>query len=137
MSDIIAEINERIAAAENARDDAIQSLKDYKSLISSNGLVVKDGKVFVMVYSGREEYNCGQCPLHVMTSPDQGNCSVHRNCYDKGGRAYTLAELKKDFKRRDKSELEIAMLKENVSGLRRALDIISKTAASATKEGAR
>ena len=134
MSDIIADINNRIAAAEKARDEAIDKLKELKKKISSNGIALQDGKAYVMVYSGRNEFNCAHCPFNVMTSPDQGHCSLHRDCYDRGGRFYAISEVKKDFKKRITSSGEIDKLKNKVFHLKLELKNISETATKAAKE---
>ena len=138
MADILQEINERIEKAEKDRDEALNELSALKKKLSSNGIYIRDGSIYMIATEGGGGWLCWHCPLFQTTSADSGDCTVHRDCYVAGGggkRAYSLTEIRRGFLRRQKQENKVVMdyrnLKTMAREMRKIADTMNKAVAKA------
>ena len=133
MSDLLQEIEKRINKAEQERDNAIAQLEDLKKKLSANNIVIAKDKVYLMVYENRVVWLCASCPLCDMRVATC-RCTVNRDCYMKGGRAYKIAEVVSGFLEKVNSErVECAESNRNRALLRTLKDIEQKAHESIEK----
>ena len=139
MINIIDDINNRVKAAEEARDAAISEVKKIKETIAKNHIVFREGRAYTFIGSGHYQgYMCAHCPFIEWTSADSYRCSMRRDstrCADAGGRFYEVSELRKDFKKRMISEETVELMAEEIERLREALLAISETASKEAQKG--
>lgn len=127
MSDIIKEINERIATAEGERDKAKEELAALKKKLSRNGIVFDtDGNAYVFAYAGAR-YNCHECVfMEYNSTMDDGKCRLKRDC--NGKRAFSLSEIKQILKERNGNTNRADTYFKGFSHLVKALEDISESA---------
>lgn len=133
MINIIDDINNRIKAAEEARDAAISEVKKIKEMIAKNHIVFYEGRAYMFVGTGDYNgYNCPHCPFINWTNADSYKCSMHKDasrCASAGGRYYMISEIKNNFKMQLKSDEDIATLKYRLDEASRWLTEISAMSA--------
>lgn len=139
MSDIIADINKRIAEAENARDAAIAELQNLKETIAKNRIVLYEGKAYMFVGTGEYSgFYCPRCSFVEFTSIDSYGCGIHRDsckCADAGGYYHPLSEIVGNFRSEAKRDDKIAKLAYGLERAKEGFVKISQMALKYAKEG--
>ena len=145
MSDIIADINRRISEAEGARDSARAELEALKAVLKNNGVVVRDKTAFVFLGSGFYQGSfCTDCPFVKWGSADSCSCTIGADscrCMDRGGRYYTIREIKDNFKSQMREEHDFGTLQAEICDMQNDMakiaDIAKKRLDQAEKGGAK